>query len=135
MIPLACRQRRSGMPAGWLVVRVVCAVLVAVSTGCADTPATVEVVDGEADYAFVVPAGTADRVARGEPVNIMPNRLEVKVGEVIRIENNDDEGTTAGPYYVPAGSTIVQRFDSAGRYVGECAISTDGSYEIVVTEP
>lgn len=82
------------------------------------------------DFDFVIPAGTADQLAHGIPVDIIPNPLEVEVGQVIRIRNDDTQPELVGPFYVAAGQTMVQRFVSAGRLEGTCRLHPSG--ELVV---
>lgn len=78
------------------------------------------------DYDYVIPAGTADRLARGETVDIIPSPLEVTVGQVIRIRNDDGAPALVGPFYVGAGETLVQEFRSAGRLEGICRLHPSG---------
>lgn len=87
-----------------------------------------------ADYEYVIPAGTWDRINSGEPVEILPERLEVKVGETIRIVNEDDEGHFVGIFYVGAGETVTQRFSSPGEFHGQCTVHPSGEIALIVTE-
>lgn len=87
-----------------------------------------------ATYDYVVPAGTSDRAAAGETIEIMPNELRAKVGEVIRIENRDDHAIDVGPFRVPAKSTLLQKFSKPGEFVGVCLLSPTGSARIIVEQ-
>lgn len=87
-----------------------------------------------ADHEFVIPSGTGLQLDRGEPVEILPGRLDVKVGEVIRIVNDDQRGHLAGPFFVGAGETLTQRFASPGEYVGACTVHPSGQLVLVVSE-
>lgn len=82
--------------------------------------------------AIVVPPGTADRLAAGEKVEIMPTRLEFRVGDMIRIRNDDDVEHSVGPYQVKAGQEMVLRYGAVGVYEGYCPLSEGERYEIVV---
>lgn len=75
------------------------------------------------DYEFVIPAGTAERIAAGEEPHIIPHSLDAKVGEVIRIINQDNVGQQVGPFYVGANEELVQKFKAPGKYEGVCAIA------------
>ncbi len=88
----------------------------------------------EATYEYVVPAGAGDAYDRGEPLDILPTSLQAKVGEVIRIRNEDDRGHIVGPFYVGPGETLVQRFASPGRFVGSCTVHPSGQFELEVGE-
>ena len=87
-----------------------------------------------ADYQFTIPAGAGSSLDAGEPLEILPAELEVHVGEVIEIVNEDDRGHLVGPFFVGAGETLRQRFASAGTFIGECTVHPSGQIELVVTE-
>jgi hypothetical protein len=90
--------------------------------------------DEEATYEFIVPFGTGRSIERGEVVEIMPQMLQVKVGESIRITNNDIRGYDVGPFYVDALQTLAMRFTHTGRLSGICAVNPDGEFVIDVTD-
>jgi len=89
---------------------------------------------GEFDHDYLIPAGTSERVDAGEEVEIVPAELEVAVGDTIRIVNDDSEGHVVGVFYVGAGETLTQRFDSAGTLSGECSVHPSGSFTLRVVE-
>jgi hypothetical protein len=80
----------------------------------------------EADYSYRIPRGTGERIRNGEPVEILPAELEVRVGETIRIVNDDDRGHFVGIFFVGAGETVTQRFVSPGEFVGNCTAHPSG---------
>ena len=88
----------------------------------------------EFDHDYLIPAGTAERIAAGEEVEIVPAELEVEVGEPIRIVNDDSEGHVVGVFYVGAGETLTQRFDSPGELSGECSVHPSGAFTLRVVE-
>ena len=90
-------------------------------------------VETPADFTYTIPPGTHDRVAAGENVAIFPDELSARVGQVLRLVNNDTEALTVGPFYVGAGETMVQRFTHTGLYQGICTVHTDGQVVIRVT--
>lgn len=90
-------------------------------------------IEGEADYAFFIPEGTGDRLDRGSSVEIMPNWLDVRVGETIEIVNDDDRGHLVGPFYVGARETLRQRFPAEGRFEGVCTVHPSGQIVVNVT--
>lgn len=89
--------------------------------------------DAAADHEFVIPAGAGEAYDRGEPLEILPAELQVSVGEVIEIVNEDERGHLVGPFFVGAGETLRQRFASPGRYTGECTVHPSGEIAVVVT--
>lgn len=86
------------------------------------------------DYDYLIPLGTGDQIGAGEPVAILPAELIVRVGEVIRIVNEDDEGHFVGIFFVGAGETVTQRFASAGEFVGACSVHPSGQLTLEVLE-
>ena len=87
--------------------------------------------EGAADYAFVIPVGAGEALDAGEPLEILPAELDVEVGEVIEIVNEDDRGHLVGPWFVGAHETLRQQFASPGEYIGVCTVHPSG--QIVVT--
>jgi plastocyanin len=86
------------------------------------------------DYDYVIPPGTADRIAAGDDIEIIPQELVMEVGQSIRITNHDDVGHVVGVFYVGAGETLTQRFDSPGELSGECTVHPSGSFTLRVVE-
>ncbi len=93
----------------------------------------VEQADGKADFSYVIPEGAGEALDRGEPLEILPERLEAEVGQVIEIENDDDRGHLIGPFFVGAGETLRQRFSSPGEFTGECTVHPSGQITLAVT--
>lgn len=79
-----------------------------------------------ADFEFEVPAGTGERLADGDPVDVLPNPLVVTVGDTIRIRNRDRDPIVLGPFYIAAHSVLTQRFVAPGRLVGDCIVHATG---------
>lgn len=90
--------------------------------------------DGEADYAFVIPAGSGEAIDAGEPLDLLPGSMTVKVGEVIEIVNDDDRGHLVGPFFVGAQETVRQEFASPGTFEGKCSVHSSGQIIIEVVE-
>lgn len=82
---------------------------------------------------YVVPAGTAERVAQGEKIEIMPREVRLDVGDSLVIRNDDDTTALVGPYVVKSGATLTQKFQRPQYLVGECSISGSGEIKIIVT--
>lgn len=87
---------------------------------------------GAADYSFTIPAGAGEAYDRGEPLEVLPGELRVRVGEVIEIVNLDDRGHLVGPFYVGEGETLRQRFASPGEYIGICTVHPSGELVLEV---
>ena len=87
----------------------------------------------EADYRYVIPAGSGEAIDRGEPVEILPGSLEVVVGEVIEIVNEDDRGHLVGPFFVGAHEMVRHAFASTGTFEGICSVHPSGQIVITVS--
>ena len=91
--------------------------------------------DAAADYDFVIPVGTGERIDAGERIDILPAKLQVTVGESIRITNDDSRGHVVGVFYVGAGETLTQSFTAPGVLTGECTVHSSGVFTLTVVEP
>jgi plastocyanin len=122
---------------GWYLL-VAIFIVAAVVTACGDDRSGALIATGDedaaADYAYVIPDGTGARIAAGEPVEILPAQLDVRVGETIRIVNQDTEGHFVGIFYVGAGETVTQQFASPGEFVGNCTVHPSGQLTLTVSE-
>lgn len=103
-----------------------------------DGPDTVEIGavadDADFEYDFLIPPGTYDRIASGEQVEIVPAELTVEVGDAIRITNNDYEDHVVGVFFVAAGETLTQQFNSPGVLEGLCTVHPSGQFSLRVIE-
>lgn len=116
----------------------VAAAAVLVGPACSGGSDTIEVDDAAAaaaDYSFSIPPGAGEAYDRGEPLEVLPATLDVRVGEVIEIVNDDDRGHLIGPFFVGAGETLRQRFRSPGTYVGVCTVHPSGELSLKVSAP
>lgn len=104
-------------------------------TGCADRRAGVEWRESgkPANYDYFIPAGTAARIAAGRPFDIVPQHLDVKVGETIRVRNQDSVGAEVGVFFVGPGETVSMKFTKPGVLRGKCTIHRSGEFTITVT--
>jgi hypothetical protein len=88
--------------------------------------------DAVPDFDYLIPLGTGARLDAGERVEIIPADLDVRVGQVLRIVNEDDRGHVIGAFYVASGETLRQRFASPGVLEGECSVHPSGSFTLTV---
>lgn len=84
-------------------------------------------------YSYTVPAGTGDRINKGETVSIMPSDLRLKVGDHLVIRNEDVRVQTVGLFTVRPGETVDTPFPKPGVFKGACTMSSDGQIVITVT--
>lgn len=90
-------------------------------------------VDEAATYEYVIPYGTSVAIDAGQTVDLMPSRLDAKVGESIRIVNRDDRDYMVGPFFVAARQTVGMRFTQAGTLIGNCDMNASGEITITVS--
>jgi plastocyanin len=117
-----------------VVVLVACALAVAACGGDSGPGTESAATTSEATYEFVIPVGAGEALDAGTPLEILPARLEVQVGETIRIVNEDDRGHSVGPFFVGAEETLTQRFSSPGEFVGVCTVHPSGQIVLVVQD-
>jgi plastocyanin len=92
----------------------------------------VTTIAGPYDYDYMIPEGTAALIARGDDPGIMPASLDVRVGDTIRIVNQDSSSHMVGTLYVLAGSTLTYRFSEPGVFAGECSTNPAKSFVLTV---
>lgn len=116
----------------------VAAYLIGARTGEDGSPAGIDITsaDGATEYQhdFVIPLGTAARIEAGERVEIVPAELVVEVGDALRIVNEDSSDHIVGVFFVAAGETLTQRFNSPAVLEGECSVHSSGSFTLRVVE-
>lgn len=79
-----------------------------------------------------VPRGTAARIAAGQRVNIIPDRIVAHVGDTLRLVNHDSVPHMVGPFLVSPGQTLTSALARAGTYTGTCTLHPGRRISIVV---
>jgi len=83
-------------------------------------------------YTFVIPDGTAARVARGDiPEGIFPDKLVLYVGDRIQITNQDSAQHVLATFTIRAGETLDYVFPQRGLYRGACTVRGEGHQAII----
>lgn len=72
-----------------------------------------------------VPRGAAARLARGEELGIVPDRILARVGDTLRLVNHDTRSHMIGPFLVGPGQRVESRLSRAGTYTGSCTLHAD----------
>lgn len=83
-------------------------------------------------YRYVIPAGTGDRIAAGEQVEIVPARLVVHVGDRLLLRNKDDVQHHMGPLLVDPNGLLSMSFSDEGTIEGVCTLNEAGQAKIIV---
>ncbi len=82
-----------------------------------------------------MPRGAAARIARGEDLDVVPDRIDARVGDTLRLVNRDVRSHAIGPFLVGPGQRVESRLARAGTYSGACTLHADGGeVSIVVRE-
>lgn len=99
-----------------------------------EIPATVP---ERADFQWVIPEGTKDMINMGKYMgqkDLFPAVMYAKVGQSIRIINQDSIGYTVGPFYIGPLQTLEQYLRSPGTFEGECTTHRGGRFMLIVEE-
>jgi hypothetical protein len=84
---------------------------------------------------IIIPAGTAEKVARGEAPPTIPDSMTFVVGDTIVVKNNDTEDHELGPLWIPAGSSASLPLDAAASYAYACSFQPAQTFGLDVYEP
>jgi hypothetical protein len=85
------------------------------------------------DRVIVIPAGTADRLAAGEELNIIPADLRLQLRDRLVVVNNDTASHTIGPFIVAGGQRLEKRLSEVASFSGFCSLHPSGNVSIEVT--
>jgi len=85
------------------------------------------------ELAIVVPAGTWERIERGEDVELMPVEVELSVGDSIRLRNDDERTHTVGPFVVRPDEEVYYTFGEPAIIEGACTINPDETIRITIS--
>lgn len=138
-------MRRTGMSRAQVLVLAIAlplllvgAYLVGSRSGGDDSDGVIDVTRAddatEFQHEYLIPPGTAERIAAGEAIEIVPAELVVEVGDALRIVNEDSADHIVGVFFVAAGETLTQRFNSVAVLEGECSVHPSGSFTLRVVE-
>jgi hypothetical protein len=70
---------------------------------------------------LVIPAGTADRVARGESDPTLPSTMVFVAGDTLVVKNLDSVVHELGPLVIPSGTSASMKLDSEQNYAFTCS--------------
>lgn len=108
----------------------------ACSSGGGDdlTASPVTTIGGPYTFDYLIPEGTASKIAIGQDPKIMPTEITARVGDTIRIVNEDRKSHTIGTFYVLAGTTLTYRFTTVGVFEGVCSTTPTDTFILTVLE-
>ena len=83
----------------------------------------------------VIPGGTAERLAAGEDVALVPDDLRFRLRDRLVVVNDDRSSHQVGPFVVPPGQRLEKRFSEAATLDGFCSLHATGRITIEITKP
>lgn len=81
---------------------------------------------------FVIPAGTAAKVAQGQ--SVIPAGQTFVVGDTLEVKNEDSVTHTLGPLVIPPGATASMKLDQVGSFSYTCSFQPEKYYGIEVLQ-
>jgi hypothetical protein len=85
-----------------------------------------------AERVIVIPAGTAERLAAGEDVALIPDDLRFRVRDRLVMVNHDVTTHRVGPFAVAPGERLEKRFSEVATIEGFCSLHASGRITIEV---
>lgn len=73
---------------------------------------------------LIIPAGTAERVARGETPPGIPEDLTFVVGDTFVVVNQDTVDHQLGPLWIPAGTSASLPLNTEENYILDCSFQS-----------
>lgn len=70
---------------------------------------------------LIIPAGTAAKVAAGQPVPTIPENMVFVVGDVLVVKNQDVTDHQLGPVWIPPNTSGRFALDQANKYSYGCS--------------
>jgi hypothetical protein len=85
-----------------------------------------------AERVIVIPAGTAERLAAGEDVSLIPDDLRFHLRDRLVLVNHDVTTHRVGPFAVAPGERVEKRLSEAATIEGFCSLHASGRITIEV---
>lgn len=84
---------------------------------------------------LVIPAGTAQNVAKGQVPPSIPEDMTFVVGDTLVVINQDEVDHQLGPLWIPPGTSASLNLDTEQNYILDCSFQPDKVFGIDVLEP
>ena len=84
---------------------------------------------------LVIPAGAAERIAKGEQPPSIPEQMTFVVGDKLLVINKDSKDHQLGPLWIPAGASASLTLDAVQSYAYECSFQKGKYFGLDVYEP
>jgi hypothetical protein len=83
---------------------------------------------------LVIPAGTADKIAHGEPEPALPDNMVFVQGDILVVKNEDNTNHRLGPLFIPAGTSASLALDQANNLSYTCSFQPTQTFGLDVRE-
>ena len=90
---------------------------------------------GPQQVRLVIPAGTAERVARGQQPLAIPGEMIFVVGDTLLVLNQDSVAHQLGPVWVPSGASASLLLGTASSFAYECSFQPSRYFNLNVRSP
>jgi hypothetical protein len=87
------------------------------------------------EVTLVVPAGTAEQVARGEQPPAIPENMSFVVGDTLIIKNEDSVDHKLGQLWIPANTSAQLSLSEEESFAFECSFQPDNYFGLDVNPP
>ncbi len=84
---------------------------------------------------ITIPSGTAEKVARGQEVNSLPQEMVFVLGDVLVVHNQDLVSHELGPLFIPSGTSASLPMDNVDNYAASCSFQPTSYLGLEVKEP
>lgn len=84
---------------------------------------------------LIIPAGTAERLARGETTLSIPQNMTFVLGDTLVVVNQDSVAHQLGPLWIPAGTSASMPLESTESYIMDCSFQPSRYLGMEVREP
>ena len=84
---------------------------------------------------LVIPSGTADRIAKGQPNPSIPTNMVFVAGDTLVVKNQDVADHRLGPLFIPSGTTASLVLQDANNYSFQCSFQPSQVFGLDVQEP
>ena len=81
---------------------------------------------------IVIPLGAQARLDAGDRVEVLETEIRVKVGEAVRIRNDDVVDHVIGPYYLQSGAALQQTYRTPQTIQYVCFVNPTEAINLVV---
>lgn len=90
---------------------------------------------GAQEIELLIPLGTAEKVAAGQPVPAIPAELVFVVGDVLVVRNQDVVTHELGPMLVPPNSSASMPMNEVDSFALNCSFQPSNYLGLDITEP